>query len=198
MRYLMIILSLLALVGCAAAPNPVYYRVDYDIVPASPDKPPLPLTISVQRLSAPEPLAQANILYRSTARTVEYHPYRMWESSPVRLASHYLVQTFKASGRFERVTVSRLSTDADLFLNGWLTRFEEVDYPDAWYAEVEIEFELTTARQKQTVAAGKVRKSVKAKAKNTDAVAGAMAQALKLCIEEVVERVAEAAAGWKR
>lgn len=198
MKKLFILAVILLAAGCAAAPNPIYYRVDYAIGPGEISQPPLPLVLRVERLAASDPLNQPNILYRTTDRTIEYHPYRLWESPPVRLANHYLVQTLKASNRFKLVTVDRISQDPDLILTGWLNRFEEVDRPTGWWAEVEIEFELTTGDGKRTVATGRSQGSVKAAAKTTDAVAGAMAVALRQTIDQVTGEVAQAAQDYNQ
>ncbi len=192
-RIFLVGLSLIWLAGCAAAPLPTYFRVDFNINPENPSPPPLPLSLSVPPLESSEPLARPNILVRTSKRSLEQYQYQLWEVTPVKTASHHLTAAFKASGLFRRIDERRLATGNDLVLNGRLTRFEAVQMAEASAAEVGLWVELSTARDGRILWSGLVTRNVRAANATMEALAEAMSQALKQCVDEVVAKTGQAA-----
>jgi len=183
----------LLLAGCTSAPAPTYYRVDF--VPPALDRPakPLDLTLAVPPFKAPEPLSRSNILYRTSPLSLKHNPNRLWLNPPVKLVHQHLVRAFRASGSFDRLTTSRLTTEADLVLKGRLTRFEQVYQPDGWYAQVALWIEVETGSEEHSLFSGEVSASRRAETETTEALAAAMAQALGECLSLIVGQVDEAA-----
>ena len=183
----------LLLAGCTSAPAPTYYRVDF--VPPSLDRPakPLDLTLALPPLKAPEPLARANILYRTSSLSLKHNPNQLWLDPPVKLVYQHLVRAFQASGFFDRLNTSRLTTEADLTLKGRLTRFEQVCQPDGWYAQVALWIDVESGSEEMTLFSGEVAASRRAESETTEALAAAMSQALGECLSLIVGQVVEAA-----
>lgn len=192
-RLLGLATATLLLAGCASAPAPTYYRLDF--LPPSLERPakPLDLTLALPPLKAPEPLARANILYQTSSLSLKHNPNQLWLDPPVKLVHQHLVQAFQASGFFDRLTTSRLTTEADLIVNGRLNRFEQVCRPDGWYAEVALWVEVETGSEEMILFSGEVAASRLAETETTEALAAAMGQALGECLSRIVSLVVEAA-----
>ena len=198
MKKLLLLLPLiLGLAACSAGPPPVYYRVDYKMTTEIDAPEALDLTLAVKPLVAPDPLSRPNILYRTSARTIQNYSNHLWESSPAKIVSDYLVMAFQASGIFERVISSRLPSGADLILQGRLTRFEEVDRPQGWFAEAAMWLELHSSQDRLLLWSEDIYASVKATDRTTEALAEAMGQAMKACIDQTLSEVAKVAAEYE-
>jgi uncharacterized lipoprotein YmbA len=117
--------GLLFLAACATAPEERYFRVD-PALPAPTAEAPLPVTLGVARVAAPEPYRQERILYRTSPYEVQLYGADRWESSPVDMVGHALLERLRRSGLFRRVVPWRRG-EADVRLEVRLRRFEEVD-----------------------------------------------------------------------
>ena len=185
------LLSLLP--GCASAPPPLYFRLDYPIPYGTAEGEPLDLVLAVPPVKAPETLARSNILYRVSPRVLQHYQSRYWEQSPAAISHQQLVRSLRAAGIFKRISTRRLALDADFSLTLNLTAFEEVVEGPGRTALVGARYELATVKPRDILLAGKVETGIQipgGEKVQPEALAEAMSQALKGCLDEVVAAVA--------
>jgi ABC-type uncharacterized transport system auxiliary subunit len=181
-------LLLLLLAGCATAPELRYYRVA--VPPPAPAAAPLPVTLGVSRLLASEPCRQERILYRDSPYRIQYYAADRWEAPPAEMVQEALFTQLRASGRFQRVVAWRAG-EAEAHLEARLLRFEEVDEPQGWSGEVELEYEVL-AGSGRSLLRGVSRQRVPAETRSVEAVVAALSRALGASLAEVTERTAAA------
>jgi len=181
--------GLLFLAACATAPEERYFRVD-PALPAPTAEAPLPVTLGVARVAAPEPYRQERILYRTSPYEVQLYGADRWESSPVDMVGHALLERLRRSGLFRRVVPWRRG-EADVRLEVRLRRFEEVDEADGWYGVVELEYEVVDGDGKSLLRGGSDQR-VRAEAHTVDGVVRALSRGLAVSLDEVTVQTAEA------
>ena len=181
--------GLLLLAACATAPEVRYFRVD-PARPAPAAEAPLPVTLGVARVAAPEPYRQERIIYRTSPYEVQMYGADRWESSPVDMVGHALLERLRRSGLFRRVVPWRAG-DADVRLDVRLRRFEEVDEADAWYGVVELEYEVVAGDGTSLLRGGSDQR-VRAEARTVDGVVRALSHGLAVSLDEVTAQTAGA------
>jgi uncharacterized lipoprotein YmbA len=180
---------MLLLAACATAPEERYFRVD-PALPAPTAEAPLPVTLGVARVAAPEPYRQERILYRTSPYEVQLYGADRWESSPVDMVGHALLERLRRSGLFRRVVPWRRG-EADVRLEVRLRRFEEVDEADGWYGVVELEYEVVDGDGKSLLRGGSDQR-VRAEAHTVDGVVRALSRGLAVSLDEVTVQTAAA------
>jgi ABC-type uncharacterized transport system auxiliary subunit len=181
--------GLLFLAACATAPEERYFRVD-PALPAPTAEAPLPVTLGVARVAAPEPYRQERILYRTSPYEVQLYGADRWESSPVDMVGHALLERLRRSGLFRRVVPWRRG-EADVRLEVRLRRFEEVDEADGWYGVVELEYEVVDGDGKSLLRGGSDQR-VRAEAHTVNGVVRALSRGLAVSLDEVTVQTAAA------
>jgi ABC-type uncharacterized transport system auxiliary subunit len=181
--------GMLLLASCATAPEVRYFRVD-SAPPAPAVEAPLPVTLGVARVAAPEPYRQERIIYRTSPYEVQFYGADRWESSPADMVGHALLDRLRRSGLFRRVVPWRQG-EADVRLEVRLRRFEEVDEADAWYGVVEIEYEVVDGDGKG-LHRGVSDQRVRAESRTVDRDFLALSQGLAASLDEVTAKTAGA------
>lgn len=189
MRYAIILGLILSLAGCASAPAPTYYRVDYEIPKSETRTVKYDLLLAAPPMKGPEPLSRTNITYRTTSRTLHHYQHHYWEHSPVETAHRHLIQTFRAGKVFSRLTTRRLAMEANLQLKTRLTGFEQVGQGKTAAAKVSIWFQLLETKTNRIILSEEISATSPIRPAETDdleVLAEAMSTALKKCVNEVV------------
>ena len=186
--HVMIAAGVLFLAACAAAPEIRYFRVEYPL-PGPSANSPLPLTLGIARLTAPEPYHQERIIYRTSPYQVQYYAYDRWESPPVDMVNNRLLEQFAASGWFRRVVPWRRGEALDYRLEARLRRFEELDEADGWYGLVELEYEIVD-RDGRSLLREVASQRVRAESRNPEGTAEALSRGLRAALDEVVTKTA--------
>jgi ABC-type uncharacterized transport system auxiliary subunit len=181
--------------GCAATPELRYYRVEFPPVPRA-AAPPLPVTLGIDRLSAPEACQQERIIYRASPYRVQSYGHDRWESPPVEMVEALLLERFAESGRFQRVVPWRRE-EVDYRLQARLLRFEEVDEGENWYGVVELTYELLDGSGRSLMRETS-RQRVRADRKSVEAVVEALSRGLQAGLDEAIARTAAAVAVARR
>jgi ABC-type uncharacterized transport system auxiliary subunit len=187
--------GLLLLAACAASPEIRYFRVEYPL-PGPSANSPLPLTLGIARLAAPEPYRQERISYRTSPYQVQSYTYARWEAPPVDMVHERLLEQCAASGRFRRVVPWRRGDVLDYHLEARLRRFEELDEADGWYGLVELEYELVD-REGKSLLREVMSRRVRVEARTMDGVVEALSRGLRTGLDEVVAKTAAALAGQR-
>jgi ABC-type uncharacterized transport system auxiliary subunit len=190
------IIGLIGLVGvllsCASAPPPIYYRLDYKVEAPPSGSKSLEHVLTIPPVKAPETLARSNILYRVSPRVLRHYQSRFWEQSPSQAAHQQVVRTFRAASIFKRISTRRLTLEADYSLTLNLTAFEEVMLGRERVAVVGMRYELATIKPKEIVLSKEAEAKVKVpggEVARPEALAEAMSNALKACLDEIVVEV---------
>jgi ABC-type uncharacterized transport system auxiliary subunit len=186
--HVMIAAGVLFLAACAAAPEIRYFRVEYPL-PGPSANSPLPLTLGIARLTAPEPYHQERIIYRTSPYQVQYYAHDRWESPPVDMVNNRLLEQFAASGWFRRVVPWRRGEALDYRLEARLRRFEELDEADGWYGLVELEYEIVD-RDGRSLLREVASQRVRAESRNPEGTAEALSRGLRAALDEVVTKTA--------
>ena len=182
--------GLLLQAACAAAPEIRYFRVEYPLSGPS-GASPLPLTLTITRLRAPEPYHQEWIIYRASPYQMQYYVRDRWESPPVDMVNEWLLEQFTRSGRFQRVVPWRRGEAPAYRLEPQLRRFEELDEGDAWFGLVELEYELLD-RDGRSLLREVASQRVRVEARNPAGTVEALSRGLCAALEEVVTKTAAA------
>lgn len=185
--------ALLLLAACASSPEIRYFRVEYPL-PGPSANSPLPLTLGIARLAAPEPYREERIIYRTSPYEVQYYTYNRWESPPVDMVNDRLLEQLATSGRFRRVVPWRRGEVVDYRLEARLRRFEELDEADGWYGLVELEYELLD-RDGRSFLREVMSQRVKVEPRTMGGVVEALSRGLRAGLDEVVTKTAAALAG---
>ena len=196
-RKLILIVALAGLAaGCAKAPPSVYYRIDFPVERSALSRSELGLVLSVPEVRAPETMKRANIIYRTSQRSLRHYQNLYWEQIPTEAAHRLLVDSLRAAKVFKRVTTRRLDVDEDLILYCYLTRFEQVDLPEGRLALVGMSYDLLQLSSQRIVLSSttSAREEVAGGATaGVEGLAEAMSLALERCLARVVEDTAKAA-----
>jgi len=179
----------LGLAGCASAPDIRYYRVVVPLPSPAADSP-IPATLGVARLLAPEPCRQERILYRASPYRVEYYAADRWEVPPADMVQEALFASLRSSGRFRRVVAWRRG-EADYRLETRLQRFEEVDEADGWYGVVDLEYEVVDG-EGRSLTRGVSQQRVRAETHSVEGVVAALSRALAVGLDEITRGTATA------
>jgi ABC-type uncharacterized transport system auxiliary subunit len=185
-----VVVGVLLLAACAAAPEIRYFRVEYPL-PGPSANSPLPLTLGIMRLRAPEPYHQERIIYRASPYQVQYYVRERWESPPVDMVNDRLFDQFARSGRFQRVVSWRQGEAPAYRLEPRLRRFEEVDEGDAWYGQVELEYELLD-RDGRSLLREVASQRVRVEVRNPEGTVEALSRGLRAALDEAVAKTAAA------
>jgi ABC-type uncharacterized transport system auxiliary subunit len=181
--------GVLLLAGCATAPEIRYFRVD-PVLPAPAAEAPLPVTLGVARVAAPEPYRQERIIYRTSPYEVQYYGSERWESPPADMVGQALLDGLQKSGRFQRVVPWRRG-DAGFRLEVRLRRFEEVDEADAWYGVVELDYEVVDGNGKSLLRAASAQRE-RVESRTAEGVVKALSRGLAASLGEVAAKTAAA------
>ena len=187
--------ALLLLGGCGAAPELRYYRVECPAPPRTAG-PPLPVTLGIARLSAPEPYQQERILYRASPYRVQSYGSERWETPPAEMVDALLLERFTESGKFQRV-VSWRREAVDYRLQVRLRRFEEVDEGDTWYGVVEFAYELVDGGGRGLLSET-AKERIRVERKSVEGVVEALSRGLEAGLDEAILRTAAAVAAARR
>jgi ABC-type uncharacterized transport system auxiliary subunit len=182
--------GLLLPAACATSPEIRYFRVEYPLAGPSANSP-LPLTLGIARLAAPEPYRQERIIYRTSPYEVQSYVYARWEAPPVDMLNDRLLEQFAASGRFRSVVPWRRGEVLDYRLEPRLRRFEELDEADGWYGLVELEYEVVD-RDGRSLLREVTSQRVRVEARTMDGVVEALSRGLRAALDEVVTKTAAA------
>jgi len=179
---------MLLLAACVTVPEIRYFRVEYPL-PQPGVNSPLPVTLGIARVAAPEPYHEERIIYRASPYQVEFYSRDRWESPPVEMVEDRVIEHFAASGRFQRVIVWRRGEPTDYRVETRLRRFEEVDESDGWYGLVELEYEVLD-RGGRSLLRDVVTTRVQSGTRNIEGIVEALSKALQRSLEEVVSKTA--------
>jgi cholesterol transport system auxiliary component len=139
-----IALWLVACAGPVASPDR-HYRLEAPAPTRRLDTPPIPGTLTVERLRGGGLLDQLPLVYRMERDSSELHQHRYsrWIDTPTMLLQQEMTDYLRAAGVAERVVTSDLGVDGDFALQGRLLRLERVLDDEA---SVEISLELAVLR----------------------------------------------------
>ena len=184
MRYAALVLTVLAVTGCATRSYspPVLYtlRVEPTVSPCEPvDK-----TVAIRTLDRARPYTQ-QIVYRDGLELGHYTTSE-WAEAPDSILTRALNDALVASGRFADVGVAPDVIKPDYILTGQVRQFDLVRDTEPWTAVCEIRAELRGAVDRTVLWAGTQRASVPLEAKEVAALPAAMGQAVSTVITEVV------------
>jgi cholesterol transport system auxiliary component len=189
----LLVLSVLALAGCASAPVPevAHYRMPDAVVAAPREAPAFPMPIVVDTLLADGLHGEQSILYATKpGGSVRGYHYQRWNDPPVRLLQRRLIAMLR-EGNVSPVVADRLPTSvAAVRISGLIDRFERVRRDDGWYAEVRIELRADVADEALPSILRTYEASVRADAETIDATVRAFARACDEVLGGFVDDVA--------
>lgn len=135
--------------SCVAT-RPVHY---YTLAPAAaitnaakPDGP----TLLVGLITAPEPLQDARIRYRSGSNETGAYEYQRWTERPGAMVRDSLVRALRSSGKYRRVLEQSSAAIGDYLVRGKLYEFAEVDNP-AIHTRISLQLELVDKKTNRSV-----------------------------------------------
>ena len=172
------------LTACATAPETQYFRVEFPL-PAPSVNSPLPVTLGIVRLTAPEPYHQERIIYRVSPYAAQYYANARWESPPVDMVNESLFELFAASRHFQRVVFWRRGDAPAYLLEARLRRFEELDEGNTWYGLVELEYALLD-RDGRDLVREVASQRTRVETRNPEGTVEALSRGLRLALEEVL------------
>lgn len=186
--FLGMLAGLFFLTACASTtPEVRYFRVAVP-PPAPSATAPLPLTLGITRLAAPEPYREERIIYRTSPYRVQYYAGDRWESPPADMVYQLLLEQFAGSGLFRRVIPWRRG-EADYRFEARLRRFEELDEGASWFGLVELEYEVADGDGRSLLRAVSSQR-VQAPARTVEGVVEALSRGLQAGLGEAVTRTA--------
>ena len=174
----------LAPLGCLtgrSVPNTVYYTLTPGGAPAAA----LPGPVRVGNFSADEPYASARMAYRSSPYRLEYYNFHRWAGSPPSLVA--------AALRDFMARAPAVKDGPPLLITGNLRRLEELDEPEVWKGLVAMD--IRVERGGVVWLERSYEESEIASAKNPEAVAAALSEALTRILERLATDLSGAPQG---
>ena len=151
-RPLSLLIAVLTLAGCAAAP-PVprdnFYRIDV-AAPTREARPLLPGVVLVHPLRAAGLLQERPVLFTGAGQlhSMRQHDYHFWNEPPPQMLQAALISFLRAGGIAETVVTPDLRLPARFEIMGKVKRLERVlAEPSGVHAELELAVIDTTATQ---------------------------------------------------
>ncbi|HEV2388931.1 MAG TPA: ABC-type transport auxiliary lipoprotein family protein [Candidatus Acidoferrales bacterium] len=144
-------LATAALAACGAGRPTRYYQLSIPAAPAAlPSADAYPVSLLVERLTAPELYRGADMVYRTGPEELGIYEYHRWAASPAEMLGMILVRRLRESGRYRSVELLRSRATGNYVLRGHLYDFEEVDGPPL-VARLSLEIDLEEASTGGTV-----------------------------------------------
>src|ERR1700693_3210307 len=180
----MLLAALLALtVACGAAKPIHYYSLEFQApVPSAAD--PLPVALTIGRITAPIVYRDTRLLYRSCPNQVDIYEQQRWAEPPAELVRGMLLRVLRASGRYRTVHLAGSNVYGDYVLRGRVLHFEEVDKPSL-SARVAFEVELYDPAKGMTIWSHLYEQDEPASGKDVPSVVAAINHDLQRGLSEV-------------
>jgi ABC-type uncharacterized transport system auxiliary subunit len=136
-------------VACGAAKPIHYYSLEFSApVPSGAD--PLPVALTIGRITAPIVYRDTRLLYRSGPNQVDIYEQQRWAEAPAELVRGMLLRVLRASGHYRTVNLAGSNVYGDYVVRGRVLHFEEVDTPSL-SARVGFEVELYDPAKGMTI-----------------------------------------------
>jgi ABC-type uncharacterized transport system auxiliary subunit len=150
----------------SSSPDKSYFQLRF----APPEGiPPLNKVLLVDRVEIDDLYDDYRIIYRVSSFEVNYYSYEFWADKPSKLIRDAVIQALEDSGAFSRVNQDATQGDPDWILRLNVHQIEEVDEPGAWFARLNMRFEMVEAKSGKILAFRRVdRKSPLSKMKVDD------------------------------
>lgn len=190
-RWLSCLALCAALAGCAQAPVPAdrFYR----LLPPAPqvlERPVLPGTLLVKRLSADGLLGQRPILYAESAAPgvlYQYH-YHFWADAPPAMLQAVIVQALRAAKVAREVVTPEHGVDAQYVLVGRVRRLEHL-LGDAPAVAVSLELAITSGERDAPLVLSDHDLTIGVADAGVDTAASALSEAVGRILSEFMSRL---------
>ncbi|MGH9739806.1 MAG: ABC-type transport auxiliary lipoprotein family protein [Candidatus Acidiferrales bacterium] len=148
LRFLTVLLSgaaLLVTSNCGATHAVKYYTLDPAPMPEASAAPtgnaPLPVSILVGRITAPQLYLEHPIVYSTGSMELGAYEYHQWAEIPTETLELMLADSLRTKGQFRSVARIGRAAKGDYILRGHLYALEEIDSPSL-AARFSLELEL--------------------------------------------------------
>jgi len=182
--------------GCAAVPEPRYYRVPLDIPTVFEDSlQSYGESLRIARFDAIVPLRQDSIVtYQEKSTLIDYSSCDFWESSPSEIVSRQLAHAFRACQLLSRVDRHPVRPPAKYLINGKIQRFNQLQTKHGLYGEVALEVQFIDQGRQQILWTTTIRELKKAEGDDSEAAVLAVSEALGQCIVQILQQVKQGTA----
>jgi cholesterol transport system auxiliary component len=184
-RFIVPLIALLALGGCAGARYPNYYTLNIaNPVSASRGAAPISGTVMVQEFRAPAYLRQGPIVYRPEPEQIAFYDYHHWAEDPRRTVTAAVVRDLQQS--FKSAELYEGRGDAEFLLTGTLNHLEELDNGRSVSVDVGISAALKNLKTGDVIWSGISSKTSAVEERSVPGVVAAMSRELSEAAEEIV------------
>lgn len=164
-------------------------------------------TLSLRRLVVRDPYAQERMVYRASPYRVLFYNYQRWAAAPAEQLTDWTLRYLRATGLFSKILTTQ-EGDGDLVLTGVVRQLEEVDRHGVWYGALTLDLALNASAQAtsqaaslaaslatpgQALAPGQPAALLWSQSYHAEHAARrrnpeAVAEALSICLQEILER----------
>ena len=135
--------------GCIST-KPIHFYTIKPVAPSANESQPDGLILLVANIATPEALQDGRIRYRIGSNEAGAYEYHRWTERPGSLVRESLVNSLRASGKYQRVLESCSSAVCDYLVRGTLTEFGEVDGTSV-QTRISLQVELVDRKTNRTV-----------------------------------------------
>jgi ABC-type uncharacterized transport system auxiliary subunit len=161
-------------------PEVHYYALSMP-VPETPAPSSAP-SLMLRRFAARDPFGQEALVFRSNAYRVSFYGYHRWIAPPANMISEWTLRYLRGAGLFSQVS----EYSGDLALSAVIRDFTEMDSPDAWAANLSVDFMITRTSDGVAIWMRTYTSTQRAARRNPEAIAEAMSRGL----QEVLAKLA--------
>jgi ABC-type uncharacterized transport system auxiliary subunit len=198
-RLAVLTVALVAQAGCGLARRPSVPIRYYSIEPGTPGAAAGEPAGGVLVVRAFESASRyrERIFFRAAGGGVGFHERERWVEPPAEMVARALRRALEAARVARIVAHERLVRRPDVFVEGNLTRFDEVEGPKQWLAQCEVELVVKQAERGEVLLATRLAASRPAKEPTTAAFVEAMNAAVGELTAKATEAVSRALAPQK-
>jgi uncharacterized lipoprotein YmbA len=185
----LLLILLLAFVGCGGVRQPHYYTLNLPAPPDPPAKDGVRTSIAVREFQAPGYLRQGPIVYRSAPEQLGFYEYHRWAEDPRTLVTGTIVDYLRASGQYSAVSMYNGRSDNDFIFSGKLEKLEEVDSKSGVKVEVAISAQITRVKTGATVWSNAVSEAASVSQRNLPGVVSQMNRTMQIAIDKLLASI---------
>jgi ABC-type uncharacterized transport system auxiliary subunit len=173
--------------GCVGGRPIHYYTINRPSVAAATPKADGPVLV-IGSITAPEPLQDGRIRYRSGSNEVGAYEYHRWMERPSVMVQDLLVQALRATGKCRQVLEGSSAAEGDFLVRGRLREFAEVDNPGI-QTRVILRLELVDRKDRVVIWDRDYNRDVPVEGKTMNEVVRSMEQNLQQVIADAASGI---------
>ena len=187
---LALVLLLLVLQGCVSSPAKRYYQLAVMVNDTGRTVPQIGKILIVQNVEVDRVYDDYRVVYRLSPYELNYYAYQFWAKNPGEMLRDAMVDYLSKCGSFEKVITKFLEGTPELMLKAEVSKMEEVDRVDAWFAQLDMTITVSSLKTGEKVLVHQFKRRKKLTEKKVEKLPIGISIILEEELEKVINQLA--------